>query len=156
MHCPVSWADTERDLTAWIGNEIQEAALKEIYDLERVLRNKRGTFSKKHTDDILDIWRKLQTSDQFYYMCTKYWADGDVHKYFSPYDSPYDAYISFMNVITDFKMSLGIENYYENAPCIVQTPLSNQNFTLKLRSKNTTAQGGTSTTMARSYTLNTQ
>lgn len=100
MHHPVSWADIERDLSAWIGNDMQENALNAIYHLEKKLYNldQTGKFQQ-----ILETWRKLQTSDQFYYMCTKYWADGDVHKYFSPYESPYDAYIIFMNVLQDFE-----------------------------------------------------
>jgi alpha-amylase len=52
---------------------------------------------------LLDDWRKLQTSDHFYYMCTKYFADGDVHKYFNPYDSPYDSFINFMNVLDNLR-----------------------------------------------------
>jgi len=51
-------------------------------------------------------WRKLQTSDHFYYMCTKFWADGDVHKYFSPYESPYEAFIAYMNVMHDMRLRL--------------------------------------------------
>jgi len=88
----VSWADIERDLSAWLGNPMQENALTELYRLEDRIRS---------TDDgdIITDWRKLQTSDHFYYMCTKYFADGDVHKYFNPYDSPYDSYINFMNVL---------------------------------------------------------
>jgi alpha-amylase len=88
----VSWADTERDLSAWLGNPMQSNALHELYRLERKV---------KQTQDaqLLADWRKLQTSDHFYYMCTKYFADGDVHKYFNPYDSPYDSYINFMNVL---------------------------------------------------------
>lgn len=106
MHCPVSWADMERDLSAWLGNEIQESALQDIYKVEHQLRTHGDKFRKKDRDRMLDIWRKLQTSDQFYYMCTKYWADGDVHKYFSPYDSPYDAYMAFMNVLQDFSLHI--------------------------------------------------
>jgi alpha-amylase len=88
----ISWADTERDLSAWLGNPMQSNALHELYRLEKKV---------KRTDDprIVSDWRKLQTSDHFYYMCTKYFADGDVHKYFNPYDSPYDSYINFMNVL---------------------------------------------------------
>ncbi len=88
----ISWADTERDLSAWLGNPMQSNALHELYRLERRI---------KRADDprILSDWRKLQTSDHFYYMCTKFFADGDVHKYFNPYDSPYDSYINFMNVL---------------------------------------------------------
>lgn len=106
MHEPVSWADMERDLSAWLGNEIQEAALKEIYNIEHHLRTIEPKLRQNHKTELFDIWRKLQTSDQFYYMCTKYWSDGDVHKYFSPYESPYDAYITFMNTLQDFSIRL--------------------------------------------------
>ncbi len=91
----VSWADIERDLTAWLGNHMQNDAARALYHLERrVRRLKDGR--------VTDTWRRLQTSDHFYYMCTKWFADGDVHKYFNPYHSPYDAYINYMNILTDF------------------------------------------------------
>jgi len=88
----ISWADIERDLSAWRGNPIQDNALAVLYRLEGKVN---------HTADagILGDWRKLTTSDHFYYMCTKYFADGDVHKYFNPFGSPYEAYINFMNVL---------------------------------------------------------
>ncbi len=92
----ITWADTERDLTAWTGNDIQKAAIASIYALEKSIK---GTKNKKLIED----WRKLQTSDHFYYMCTKWWRDGDVHAYFSPYESPYDAYVAFMNTVRDVK-----------------------------------------------------
>ena len=92
----ISWADTERDLSAWLGNPMQSGALHEVYRLER--------FIKQLGDEtLLADWRRLQTSDHFYYMCTKYFADGDVHKYFNPYDSPYDSYINYMNVLDHLK-----------------------------------------------------
>lgn len=98
----VTWADTQRDLSAWVGNAIQTSAINFIYQLEeKVLATK----DKKLIDD----WRKLQISDHFYYMCTKWFADGDVHKYFNPYESPYDAFISYMNAATDLK--LRVENF---------------------------------------------
>jgi len=87
-----SWADTERDLSAWRGNSMQENALQELYHLEQKIM-------ETNDENLISDWRKLQTSDHFYYMCTKYFADGDVHKYFNPYDSPYDSYINFMNVL---------------------------------------------------------
>jgi len=92
----ISWADTERDLSAWLGNAMQSNALHEIYRLENII---------KKTKDIklISQWRRLQTSDHFYYMCTKYFADGDVHKYFNPYDSPYDSYINYMNVLSNLE-----------------------------------------------------
>ncbi len=88
----ISWADTERDISAWLGNAMQSNAIHELYQLEKKIK-------KTGSEKIIADWRKLQTSDHFYYMCTKYFADGDVHKYFNPYDSPYDSYINFMNVL---------------------------------------------------------
>ena len=99
VHSPISWADIERDLSAWTGNILQQSALKSVYDLEKaVLKTKKK--------NLIDAWGRLQTSDHFYYMCTKWFADGDVHKYFNPYDSPYDAFINYMNVLSDFKLRL--------------------------------------------------
>ncbi len=92
----ISWADQERDLSAWLGNAMQSNALHELYKLE-------GALKEKGDPVLLDDWRRLTTSDHFYYMCTKYWADGDVHKYFSPYESPYDSYINFMNVLDNIQ-----------------------------------------------------
>jgi alpha-amylase len=88
----ISWADTERDLSAWLGNAMQSNALHELYKLE-------GPLKEKGDEELIADWRNLTTSDHFYYMCTKHWSDGDVHKYFSPYESPYDSYINFMNVL---------------------------------------------------------
>ncbi len=99
VHTTISWADTERDLSAWQGNAIQNAALEAIYKLEAKVK---ATKDAK----LVEIWRKLQTSDHFYYMCTKYWADGDVHKYFSPYDSPYEAYRRFSHALADLRIRL--------------------------------------------------
>jgi alpha-amylase len=92
----ISWADTERDLSAWLGNAMQSNALHELYKLEAAVK-------EREDEDLLADWRKLTTSDHFYYMCTKYWADGAVHKYFSPYESPYDSYINFMNVMDNIR-----------------------------------------------------
>jgi alpha-amylase len=92
----ISWADQERDLSAWIGNAMQSNALHELYKLENALK-------EKGDETLLADWRRITTSDHFYYMCTKYWADGDVHKYFSPYESPYDSYINFMNVLDNIQ-----------------------------------------------------
>ena len=52
------------------------------------------------------VWQFMQISDHFYYMATKWFSDGDVHSYFNPYDSPYDAFINYMNVLSDFKMEV--------------------------------------------------
>ena len=94
-----TWADTERDLTAWLGNTMQQEALGYLYELEeRVLHS--------GDDGLIADWRNLQTSDHVYYMCTKWFNDGDVHAYFSPYDSPYDAFLYFMNVLRDLRYRL--------------------------------------------------
>ncbi|MCA9382758.1 glycoside hydrolase family 57 protein [Candidatus Dojkabacteria bacterium] len=107
MHSLVSWADMERDVSAWLGNKMQKESAKQVYECEGVLKQLKGKLKNKRlTDKLMDTWRRLQTSDHFYYMCTKYWNDGDVHKYFSHYESPYDAYINYMNVLSDFKTEL--------------------------------------------------
>jgi alpha-amylase len=98
---PVSWADTERDLTAWLGNPMQHAAAEALYGLGNLARS----VGEAHPD-LLAAWRRLTTSDHLYYMCSKWFADGDVHKYFSPYDSPHDAFIAFMNVLDDLARRL--------------------------------------------------
>jgi alpha-amylase len=99
VHHLTSWADIERDLSAWLGNSLQHDAMERIYKLEKEIKS-------THNKDLIDVWSKLLTSDHFYYMCTKYWNDGDVHKYFSHYNTPYDAYINFMNVVTDLEYVL--------------------------------------------------
>jgi alpha-amylase len=96
---PVSWADEERDLSAWRGNTMQHEALAALYELTESVRN-------LDNPDFLETFRKLQTSDHFYYMSTKYFSDGDVHKYFSPFGSPHDAYVYFMNLLHDYRMRL--------------------------------------------------
>jgi len=101
----ISWADAERDLSAWLSNSMEKEAMKRIYALEEKV-------IKSENKDLIEVWGKLQTSDHFYYMCTKFWSDGDVHKYFSPYDSPYDAYIYYMNALADFETT--IEEYYKD------------------------------------------
>jgi alpha-amylase len=99
-HNIVSWADLERDLSAWLGNKMQKSSMEKIYNLEKeVLATK--------SEKIIKDWRRLQTSDHFYYMCTKWFSDGDVHKYFNPYESPYDSFIFFMNIINDLKFKIG-------------------------------------------------
>ena len=96
---PISWADEERDLTAWLGNDMQDEAFDRLYELEK-------TVKKIDDPDIQRDWGYLQTSDHFYYMCTKFFSDGSVHEYFSPYDTPYDAFINYMNVLSDFMLRI--------------------------------------------------
>lgn len=92
---PISWADEERDVTAWLGNELQQEAFNKLYGLYEKLA--------LINDAILfNEFGHLQESDHFYYMCTKFFSDGEVHKYFNPYDTPYEAFINYMNVLSDF------------------------------------------------------
>jgi alpha-amylase len=95
----VSWADIERDLTAWLGNPLQNSSIEAAYAMEKQVL-------ATQNQDLIDVWHKLLTSDHFYYMCTKWFSDGDVHKYFNPYDTPYDAYIVYMNVLNDLKETI--------------------------------------------------
>lgn len=95
----VTWADTERDLSAWLGNGMQVSAITGLYALEeKVLAT--GDLA------LIEDWRRLQTSDHVYYMCTKWFSDGDIHAYFSPYENPYDAFIYFMNAYHDVRYRL--------------------------------------------------
>ena len=101
-HSFYSWADEERDLSAWLSNSMQRDSMSKLYSLrEKVFSTK----DKK----IIEDWRRLSTSDHFYYMCTKWFADGDVHKYFNPYESPYEAFIAFMNVLADLKLRIELK-----------------------------------------------
>ena len=94
-----TWADTERDLSAWLGNSMQSTSIGALYDLQTPIIQT-GNLA------LIDDWRRLQTSDHFYYMCTKYFNDGDIHAYFSPYKTPYEAYINYMNAFHDLKFRL--------------------------------------------------
>jgi alpha-amylase len=95
----LSWADVDRDSSAWLENEMQRFAFDQMIRLEDKVRQ---------NPELLRIWRMLQTSDHFYYMCTKWFADGDVHKYFNAYESPYEAFLNYMNVLQDLKSKLGV------------------------------------------------
>lgn len=96
IDCPntMTWADSERDLTAWLGNKMQQESQRLLYSFENAVM-------KSGDIDLIEDWRRLTTSDLVYYICTKYFTDGDVHSYFSPYDSPYDAFIHYSNVLKD-------------------------------------------------------
>jgi alpha-amylase len=94
---PISWADEERDTSAWLGNELQNEAFNKISALE-------ADVLKAKDEKLLNIYRKLQESDHFYYMCTKFFSDGSVHNYFNPYNTPYEAFINYMNVFSDFEI----------------------------------------------------
>ncbi|MCF0177986.1 MAG: polysaccharide deacetylase family protein [Bacteroidales bacterium] len=99
MHVPfpISWADEERDTSAWLGNELQKEAFNKLYALEKDVKRLKDP-------NLTNKYKKLQESDHLYYMCTKFFSDGAVHSYFNPYDSPYDAFINYMNVLSDFAL----------------------------------------------------
>ncbi len=101
---PVSWADVDRDITAWSGNPLQVDSLKKIYEMEKAVFD-------SGNENLVEDWRKLQTSDHFYYMCTKWSNDGDVHSYFSPYKNPYRAYVNFCHALADLNIRF---NNYKN------------------------------------------
>ena len=92
---PISWADEERDVTAWLGNELQNDAFNKLNDQAEKL-------ALLNDETLWSDFGHLQESDHFYYMCTKFFSDGAVHKYFNPYDTPYEAFINYMNVLSDF------------------------------------------------------
>ena len=92
---PISWADEERDVTSWLGNELQNDAFNKLYDQTEKL-------GLLNDEALWADFGHLQESDHFYYMCTKFFSDGAVHKYFNPYDTPYEAFINYMNVLSDF------------------------------------------------------
>ncbi len=93
---PISWADEERDITAWLGNELQSDAFQKLYNVTEKIS------LLNENSDLWSDFGHLQESDHFYYMCTKFFSDGAVHKYFNPYDTPYEAFINYMNVLSDF------------------------------------------------------
>ena len=109
---PISWADEERDLTAWLGNELQTAAFSKLYELSERIYTCAGEELKKD-------WVYLQSSDHFYYMSTKFFSDGSVHAYFNPYETPYDAFMNYMNILSDFELRINLET-----PCSEQNILS--------------------------------
>ncbi len=107
-HFLTSWADGERDLSAWAGNPMQQEALAKIHRLEQAVLDAKDP-------DLAATWAKMQTSDHFYWMSTKDGTDGDVHTYFTPYPSPYDAYIYFMNALADLQIRLRERRQPEDA-----------------------------------------
>lgn len=105
----ISWADEDRDVSTWLGNDMQHACFRELQDLGKTLK-------KKKDPKLIDAWRKLQTSDHLYYISTKGFEDGNVHQYFSHYDNPYDGFINYMNILQDFKNTLSSESQVVNKP----------------------------------------
>ena len=95
----ISWADLERDVSAWLGNPLQDSTAEWVYRMG-------DSILASGDEHLIHVWRKLQTSDHFYYMCTKNWADGDVHKFFSCYDSPHEAYVYMNNILKDVELRL--------------------------------------------------
>lgn len=122
IHNFVSWADIERDLSAWLGNDMQKTSIEQLYKI-------RDAIIASNDPVLIDSWRKLTTSDHFYYMCTKWFSDGDVHKYFNPYDSPYEGFIAFMNVLNDFVLRVNnklVLSSTDESPIVTNQPMENQ------------------------------
>ena len=108
---PISWADEERDTTAWLGNDLQDEAFDSLYSLSEKMK-------KVEDPSILRDWQYMQTSDHFYYMCTKWFTDGEIHKYFNPYPSPYEAFMNYMNVLSD--LMIRVDRYLLNKESLIQ------------------------------------
>ena len=108
----ISWADEERDLTAWLGNELQTAAFTKLYDLAEKIYSCAG-------DELKKDWEYLQSSDHFHYMSTKFFSDGAVNSYYNPYETPYDAFMNYMNILSDFEIRINQE-----VPCIEESVLT--------------------------------
>lgn len=106
IDCPhaISWADEERDLTAWLGNDLQNEAFTGLYKASQIMAG-------CDDDELQRDWHYLQVSDHLYYMSTKWFSDGEVHQYFNPYGSPYEAFLNYMNVLADF--SIRVRQYAE-------------------------------------------
>lgn len=129
---PISWADEERDLTAWMGNELQTAAVTKLYSLsDRV--------GKCNSDQLTRDWVYLQSSDHFYYMSTKFFSDGAVHAYFNPYENPYQAFMNYMNVLSDFEIRLNticpVDSHEEEVGRLSQTIESKNHLINELQEK---------------------
>jgi len=97
----ISWADEDRDVSTWLGNDMQIACFNELKSIGNHIKS-------NGNKNFLKIWRSLQTSDHLYYCSTKGLADGDVHAYFSPYENPYEGFINFMNIIQDLKQKIAL------------------------------------------------
>jgi len=125
----VSWADSERDLSAWLSNSLQHDAINTVYGLEEKVKT-------TDNQELITAWRRLQTSDHFYYMCTKYFSDGDVHKYFNPYDTPFDAFINYMNALNDLSLRVNeLLGETENKKNSCTPKIINQNHIIKLNNR---------------------
>ncbi len=132
LHIPyaISWADEERDITAWLGNEMQNEAFRKLYDLESLIID-------CNDSAILKDWNTLQISDHFYFMSTKWFSDGVVKTRINPYNSPYDGFINYMNVLVDFEMR--VKNYCKEIAEPIQPIVAKKNKTPKKISDTTLA-----------------
>jgi alpha-amylase len=135
---PISWADEERDVSAWLGNELQKEAFRKVYEIGERVRLSRDR-------RLMQDWYYLQTSDHFYYMSTKHFSDGAVHRHYSPYDSPYEAFMNYMNVLGDFidrvnsQFPEGVDN--EELHSLLQTINAQEELINKLKAENKTLKG---------------
>jgi len=128
---PSSWADEERDLSAWLGNDMQKEAFNKLYNLRDLVI--------EINDPELNLdWVYLQASDHFYYMSTKFFSDGAVHHYFNPYSSPYDAFINYMNVLSDFSLRVEKQSVHKKFNGIPFDQLSENQLSEAIQTYETT------------------
>lgn len=145
---PISWADEERDVTAWLGNELQNDAFGKINEQVEKL-------ALLNDEALWSDFGHLQESDHFYYMCTKFFSDGAVHKYFNPYDTPYEAFMNYMNVVSDFilrvddAISVSDANF---APAEAKAPAKKTSGTAKAKSSSAAKSGAAAKKPAASRT----
>jgi len=116
IDCPhaISWADEERDLSAWLGNDLQTEAFSSLFKVSDLMAACKDA-------DLHRDWNYLQTSGHYYYMCTKWFSDGNVHQKLNPYSSPYEAFLNYMNVLSDFLIR--VNEYTLDTPVPEKNPL---------------------------------
>ena len=145
---PISWADEERDVTAWLGNELQNDAFGKINEQVEKL-------ALLNDEALWSDFGHLQESDHFYYMCTKFFSDGAVHKYFNPYDTPYEAFINYMNVVSDFILRVDDAIPVSDAnfaPAEAKAPAKKTSGTAKAKSSSAAKSGAAAKKPAASRT----
>ena len=148
---PISWADEERDLTAWLGNEMQHEAFEKLYSLGEKVH-------VSNDDSIKQDYAYLQVSDHFYYMSTKFFSDGEVHSYFNPYDTPYDAFINYMNVLSDFEIRVNAASqaHVDNDVAMLSKIIREKDEQLEKMEKRLAAKKTTTTKQAKKTTATKQ
>ena len=118
----VSWADIKRDQSGWLGNVMQWAYYNTLCRLDPFIR-------ESGDEEFLRLWRDFQTSDHLYYMFTAGGGPGDVHSYFSPYESPMDAFVAAQTLLNDFEARLRLTILTANEPFLFYTGVGEKYYT---------------------------